>query len=175
MPNIAVDERTHKEAKSLSKTLGLTLGELVESSVQYFKKTGIDPSKADSESPHKVVKELEKRIGQVVAYIKSHEQEKLNPLLEQLVILSRRLEDVAKELPQSARMEEAIKIGNKNTDVLIESHKRQAALIKQLQDEIKKENAAAQSELVKIFKELQAGQTAVKEAIETKLGKKLFA
>ena len=76
--SIAVNRHTLKEAKLASQTLELTLGEFVLHSAEYFRKTGIDPSKSDIESPYKVMKELEKRVGQVVAYIKTHEQEKLD-------------------------------------------------------------------------------------------------
>src|ERR1035441_4325351 len=81
-----VNAQTHADVKTLSKTLNMELGEFVKHSAVYFKKTGIDPSKSENESPHKVMKELVTRVGQVVAYIKTHEQEKLNPLLDQLII-----------------------------------------------------------------------------------------
>lgn len=100
MKSIAVSEHVHKEVKTLCKTLELTIGEFVKSSAHYFKRTGIDPSKSDNESPHKVVKELERRIGQVIAFIKTQETDKLNPLLEHLVILSRALEDTLEKAPK---------------------------------------------------------------------------
>ena len=60
--SIAVDQHTLKEARITSKTLDLSLGKFVLHSAEYFRKTGIDPSKADIESPYKVMKELEKRV-----------------------------------------------------------------------------------------------------------------
>ncbi|MHB8262034.1 MAG: BfmA/BtgA family mobilization protein, partial [Bacteroidia bacterium] len=99
MTNIAVDYHTHKDAKILCKTHELTLGELVQHSVVYFKKTGINPSQADTESPYKAIKELDKRVGHLVDLIKVQEEKKLNPLLEHLIIISRQLDDTIKILP----------------------------------------------------------------------------
>lgn len=120
------------------------------------------------------MKELEKRIGQVVAYIKTHEQEKLNPLLEHLIILSRQLDDVVKALPRSERFEEAIKIGDKNIALLGESHKRQMALLRQSQEEIIKQNASMITNLTNTINRLKETQGKITESIETKLGKKIF-
>src|SRR5438105_3514634 len=94
---IAVDEQTHAEVKTLSKTLDLELGEFVKHSAVYFKKTGIDPSKSDNESPLKAIKELDKRVGQIVFFIKTQEHEKLNPLLEQLILVTRLLDEALKK------------------------------------------------------------------------------
>ena len=172
MTTIAIDGRTHKEAKTLCKTLGFNLGELVQHSVQYFKKTGIDPSKADSESPHKVVKELEKRIGQLVAFIKTQEQEKMNPLLENLIILKHQMEDILKKLPQAERFETAITTGNKAIILLIENHEKEMELLKQSQQKRDGENNLVLNNLTKALSNLQAGQAGINETIATELGKK---
>ncbi len=174
MTTIAIDERTHKEAKTLCKTLDLNLGELVQHSVQYFKKTGIDPSQADSESPHKVVKELEKRIGQLVAFIKKQEQEKMNPLLENLIILKHQMEDILKELPTTESFTEAKKTGEKRNEILVASHKIQMTELKESQKKINEENQAVLNNLTKALSNLQAEQSGIREAVEQKLSKKVF-
>src|ERR1035437_4494201 len=122
---IAVNAQTHAEVKTLSKTLNMELGEFVKHSAVYFKKTGIDPSKSDNESPLKAIKELEKRVGQVVAYIKTHEQEKLNPLLDQLISLTRKLDEALNILPKSERFDQVIKGVNHHANLLVDSHKKQ--------------------------------------------------
>jgi hypothetical protein len=160
MTSIAVNRHALKEAKLASKTLNLTLGEFVLHSAEYFRKTGIDPSKSDIESPYKAIKELEKRVGQVVGYIKTQEQEKLNPLLEQLIILSRRLDEALTKLPASERFDQVIKGVNHHANLLIDSHKKQMAFLQESQQKISDENK----------REL----TALKEIIETKLRGKLF-
>lgn len=172
MHNIAVDDHAHKDAKTLCKTLDLTLGEFFKHCVIYVKKTGIDPSKADSESPHKVVKELEKRIGQLVAFIKKQEQEKMNPLLENLIILKHQMEDILKKLPQAERFETAITTGNKAILLLMENHKKEMDLLKQSQQKRDGENNLVLNNLTKALSNLQAGQAGINETIATELGKK---
>ena len=172
--SIAVDQHTLKEARITSKTLDLSLGKFVLHSAEYFRKTGIDPSKSDIESPHKVMKELEKRAGQVVAYIKTHEQEKLNPLFEQLIILTRRLEESLKILPTSERFDQAVKGVNYHANLSAENHKKQMDFLRQSQQEMNDEHKQELTALTKALSNLQAEQQAIKEAIETKLRGKIF-
>lgn len=181
MTTIAIDEQTHKEAKKLCKTLDLNLGELVQHSVVYFKKTGINPSQAENESPYKAIKELDKHIGQIVAFIRTQEKEKLNPLLEHLIIISRQLDDTIKTLPTIERFEEVVTSVNKHAALLIDSHKKQIALLKEEQQKINDENKAERdklnttiSNLTIAFNNLQSGQEQIKETIEAKLSKKVF-
>jgi len=181
MNNIAVDEHTHKNAKALCKTHELTLGELVQHSVVYFKKTGINPSQADNESPYKAIKELDKHIGQVVAFIRTQEQEKLNPLLEHLIIISRQLEDTIKILPTTEHFKKVTGNVDKYLAALTDSHKKQMALLKEEQQKILEENKTERNKLVSslsnltnAFNRLTEEQTAIKETIHTKLSKKVF-
>jgi tRNA U55 pseudouridine synthase TruB len=164
---IAVNAQTHAEVKTLSKTLNMELGEFVKHSVVYFKKTGIDPSKSENESPVKIMKELEKRVGQVVAYIKTHEQEKLNPLVDQLISLTRKLDEALKKLPASERFDQVIKGVNHHANLLVDSHKKQMDFLRESQQKFTEENKRELAELV-------TQQKAIKEAIETKLKSKLF-
>jgi cell fate (sporulation/competence/biofilm development) regulator YlbF (YheA/YmcA/DUF963 family) len=181
MPNIAVDDNTHKEAKKLSKTLDISLGELVQHSVVYFKKTGINPANADNESPIKAIKELDKHIGQIVAFIRTQEKEKLNPLLEHLIIISKQLDDTITKLPKSERFEDVFKAVNQHASLLIDSHKKQVGAVQKTQQEINQgnqtelENVTKKlNSLIQGFNTLHTGQEAIKTAIETKLGKKMF-
>jgi tRNA U55 pseudouridine synthase TruB len=164
---IAVNAQTHAEVKTLSKTLNMELGEFVKHSVVYFKKTGIDPSKSENESPVKIMKELEKRVGQVVAYIKTHEQEKLNPLVDQLISLTRKLDEALKKLPASERFDQVIKGVNHHANLLVDSHKKQMDFLRESQQKFTDENKRELAALV-------TQQKAIKEAIETKLKSKLF-
>ena len=164
---IAVNAQTHAEVKTLSKTLNMELGEFVKHSVVYFKKTGIDPSKSENESPVKIMKELEKRVGQVVAYIKTHEQEKLNPLVDQLISLTRKLDEALKKLPASERFDQVIKGVNHHANLLMDSHKKQMDFLRESQQKFTDENKRELAALV-------TQQKAIKEAIETKLKSKLF-
>jgi hypothetical protein len=161
MTSIAVNRHALKEAKLASKTLELTLGEFVLHSAEYFRKTGIDPSKSDIESPYKVMKELEKRVGQVVAYIKTHEQEKLNPLLDQLISLTRKLDEALKKLPASERFDQVIKGVNHHANLQVENHKKQMDFLRQSQQKISDENKQALTALTTALSSLQAEQQAI--------------
>ena len=181
MTTIAIDKHTHKDAKILCKAYELNLGELVQHSVVYFKKTGINPSQADNESPHKVLKELEKRIGQVVAFIKTHEQEKLNPLLEHLIIISRQLDDTIKILPTVEHFKKVTTNVDKYIAAIKDNHTKQVALLKEEQQKINQQNqterntlTSALNNLTKAFNTLQAGQKEINNTIETKLRKNLL-
>ena len=171
---ISVNQQTHAEVKTLSKTLNLELGEFVQHSAVYFKKTGIDPSKSEAESPLKAIKELEKRVGQVVGFIKAQEQEKLNPLLEQLIFLTQNLDEVVKTLPASERFDQVIKGVNHHANLLVENHKKQMGFLRQSQQKISDENKQELSALTRSLNQLQAQQTDIKDAIETKLRSKIF-
>jgi tRNA U55 pseudouridine synthase TruB len=113
------------------------------------------------------MKELEKRVGQVVAYIKTHEQEKLNPLLEQLISLTRKLDEALNILPKSERFDQVVKGVNHHANLLVDNHKKQMDFLRQSQQKISDENKQALAALV-------TQQKAIKEAIETKLRGKLF-
>src|ERR1035437_3788746 len=171
---IAINAQTHAEVKTLSKTLNMELGEFVKHSAVYFKKTGIDPSKSDNESPLKVMKELVTRVGQVVGYIKAYEKDKLNPLLEQLISLTRKLDEALKKLPASERFDQVIKGVNYHANLLVENHKKQMDFLRQSQQKISDENKQELTALTTALSSLQAEQQAIKEAIENKLRGKIF-
>jgi uncharacterized coiled-coil protein SlyX len=181
MTTIAVDEYTHQEAKTLCKTLELTLGELVQHGVLYFKKTGIDPSKSNSENPYKAIQELNKTVGQLVNLVTKHQQEKVVDLFERLINLTGSLEKAQAVLPKSERFEQVIKGVNYHANLLADNHKKQMAFLVQSVQKINEENTKdltaltkALSSLTAVQAGLQAEQKAIKEAIETKLSKKIF-
>src|ERR1017187_4816484 len=181
MTNIAVDYHTHKNAKILCKTHELTLGELVQHSVVYFKKTGINPSQADTESPYKAIKELDKHVGHLVALIKTQEEKKLNPLLEHLIIISRQLDDAIKILPTVEDFKKVTTNVDKYIAAIKDNHTKQVALLKEEQQKINQQNqterntlTSALSNLTKAFNTLQAGQKEINDTIQTKLRKNLL-
>lgn len=174
MPSIAIDHHTHKEVKIICKTLDVPYGKFVLHSAEYFRKTGIDPSKSDIENPYKVMKELEKRVGQVVSFIKTQEEEKLDPLLEQLIFLTQTLDASIKILPSSERFDKVVKGVNYHANLLVENHKKQMDFLRESQEKMNDENKQELRTLTKAISNLQAEQQAIKEAIETKLRGKLF-
>ena len=181
MTTIAVDEYTHQEAKILCKTLELTLGELVQHGVLYFKKTGIDPSKSGSENPYKAIKELEKIVGQLVNLVTKHQQEKVVLLFERLLNLTESLEKAQGILPKSERFDQVIKGVNHHANLLVENHKKQMAFLEQSHQKMNEENERkltaltnAISSLTAVQAGLQAQQKEMQDTIDAKLSKKVF-
>lgn len=75
--SILIKEFHHKELVKISKTFGSQYGDLIESMILYFKKTGINPVEAINENPATMVKVLDKRI---VSFLKVQERDILKPL-----------------------------------------------------------------------------------------------
>jgi len=75
--SILIKEFHHKELVKISKTFGSQYGDLIESMILYFKKTGINPVEAINENPAAMVKVLDKRI---VSFLKVQERDILKPL-----------------------------------------------------------------------------------------------
>jgi uncharacterized coiled-coil protein SlyX len=182
MTTIAVDEYTHQEAKTLCKTFELTLGELVQHGVLYFKKTGIDPSKSNSENPNKAIQELNKTVGQLVNLVTKHQQEKVVELFERLLNLTESLEKAQGILPKSERFEQVVKLIVDHTNLLEDHHVKRMDFLTESRQEIMQENktqlstlTTAIDTLTKALNSLQTEQQAIKKAIETKLNKKMFS
>ena len=75
--SILIKEFHHKELVKISRTFGSQYGDLIESMIIYFKKTGINPIEAINENPAAMVKVLDKRI---VSFLKVQERDILKPL-----------------------------------------------------------------------------------------------
>ena len=102
MKNVTIDDFTHKELKSLCRSHKKSIIEYLRHGVLYFKKTGIDPGQSIIESPQKAIKELSRRLDQVIGVIKAQEQDKMNPLLEQLMMLVKRVEMLLGDAPKES-------------------------------------------------------------------------
>jgi hypothetical protein len=102
MKTIGIDDYTHKELKSLCSAHKKSIIEFIRYGVIYFKKTGIDPEQSSNENPQKAIKELTRRVDQVIAVIKAQQQDTMNPLLEQLMMLIRRMEILVGDAPKES-------------------------------------------------------------------------
>ena len=180
MPNISVDEQTHAEAKILCKTLDLNLGELMQHSILYIKKTGIDPSRDNRETPYQALKEFENKIGHIVELALEKQEVRLEPLLQNLTVLTEQFEEALTKLPKSERFEETVKNGNINAANLISHHATRMTFLEQSQKEIMQANktelrvlTSAIDTLADMVNGLKREQNAMQGIIETKLGKKI--
>ncbi len=87
--NIGTKERA--SLKQLASHHGLKQVEFINSAVDYFKKTGINPAQ-DIFSPREELTKLTKRVDQVIGFIKKNEQDHIHPLLDELIIISKKLD-----------------------------------------------------------------------------------
>jgi predicted nucleic acid-binding Zn-ribbon protein len=83
MATINVEETTRNELKAYCKKQELTQGDFVKFSLEYFRKSGINPA-APPENIKEEVAKMEKRISQLIAFQKTFEKENLLPLLDVL-------------------------------------------------------------------------------------------
>ena len=81
MKSVAIVESTHSHLKKLSSNLDMTQGDFIAHAVEYFKKTGINPSEP-IQSPREELTKVNKRINDVIAFIRTQESLYLKPILE---------------------------------------------------------------------------------------------
>lgn len=84
MKTVGIDETTHKELKKIAKQNEKDMGSFIASAVTYFKATGIDPED-EKQSPKKAIEENNKRLNQVIAFIKKQESDHLFPILKKMM------------------------------------------------------------------------------------------
>jgi len=90
MKTIGIPEEVHTKLKKYCDKSGLKLGEFIETALQYFEKSGINP--AEHESPAAEMLKLIKRIDSVVAFIKKQESDLLRPLVESVSLSENRIQ-----------------------------------------------------------------------------------
>lgn len=86
---VTISSDTARKLDKLSKMCKCTKKTLLESSVDYFLRYGINP--LEHESPSKEMDKLIKRIDQVVGFIRTQEQKILIPALEAVVSSEERI------------------------------------------------------------------------------------
>ena len=91
MKTVGISDHSHGELKKIAKMHGLSQGEFVEASVQYFKRTGENPGDP-RESPKASLEEMNKRLSQVIGFIKAQEQKTLLPLIDNSILINKRVE-----------------------------------------------------------------------------------
>lgn len=87
-----IGKESQKELKRLSQSWGISQVEFLNHAIWYFKKTGINPN-SPIFSPKEELAKLDKRLEQVIKFIRHQQTEKLNPLLDEIIIVERRLKE----------------------------------------------------------------------------------
>ena len=81
-----------KLLKRLSASFGMSQIKFLENCIYYFKTTGINPEMMDQFSPKEEINKLSKRVDSAIAFFQKHEKDKLNPLLDNIIIANRQLQ-----------------------------------------------------------------------------------
>jgi exonuclease VII large subunit len=92
--SLATDVITHKEITALCNSWGIKIGEFPKYSMQFFKKTGINPNLPIAETPTEAVKGLTKKVNEQMTNFKRWEDDKYEPLLDNLKLTIKKLSDV---------------------------------------------------------------------------------
>ena len=81
-----------KSLRKLAQNHNLKQVEFINHAIAYFKKTGINPAE-EIYSPREEINKLSHRVDQVIRFIKTQEEKKLNPLLDELILVNRKIND----------------------------------------------------------------------------------
>ncbi|HAF30436.1 MAG TPA: hypothetical protein DCG75_15445 [Bacteroidales bacterium] len=92
LTTVNIDKASQKELKKLSQSWEMSQVEFLNNAIWYFKKTGINPI-SPIFSPKEEMAKMNKRLDQVIKFIRHQQTEKLNPLLDEIIIVERRLKE----------------------------------------------------------------------------------
>lgn len=88
---IAISQQDLKRLEGFVKRKGISKKDFITISLDFFERTGLDPSK--HESPKAELEKVLKRIDQVIAFIKTQEKETLRPSFEAIVSSEERIKN----------------------------------------------------------------------------------
>jgi len=83
MKNITIKDETHKKLKKIADQQNISMSNFLDHSVDYFSKTKVNP-KTDVLSIKEEIIRLEKRVSQIIGFIKTLEQESFLPLYQEM-------------------------------------------------------------------------------------------
>ena len=102
---VVISAYEHKLLSKLSNNYNMNMGQFMELAIQFFRKSGINPAD-DTYSPSEHLISLENRMIDVIKIIKAIERDKLSALLENQLILLRRIEEGFANLPNKEYIQE---------------------------------------------------------------------
>lgn len=92
LTTVNIKREYQKELRKMSQSWGMSQVEFLNNAIWYFKKTGINP-KSTIFSPKEEIAKLDKRLDQVIKFLRHQERDKLSPLLDEIIIAERRLKE----------------------------------------------------------------------------------
>lgn len=94
---IAIDTETNKLVEKICKRYSLKKGEIVKLAFLYLDKASINPADAP-ESVKSELAKINKRQDDIIRFIRSYEEDKLNPMIRTSHSIATRFEKIVKEL-----------------------------------------------------------------------------
>ncbi|WP_312297963.1 BfmA/BtgA family mobilization protein [Chryseobacterium sp.] len=88
---IAISQQDLKRLEGFVKRKGISKKDFITISLDFFERTGLDPSK--HESPKAELEKVLKRIDQIIAFIKTQEKETIRPSFEAIVSSEERIKN----------------------------------------------------------------------------------
>ena len=92
LTTVNIKKEYQKELRKMSESWGMSQVEFLNNAIWYFKKTGINPQ-SPLFSPKEEIAKLDKRLDQVIKFLRHQEKDKLTPLLDEIIIAERRLKE----------------------------------------------------------------------------------
>ena len=117
---VKISEDAHKTLASMAAKKNRSLKEFLEQSINFFQTLGLDPREIDSESIRAEIKKLDARI---ISFFKTQEKQMIQPLLEELSIISKTIIDNIKVAPDKKDFIALSKGVSSSMQTLVDSHK----------------------------------------------------
>lgn len=164
MKSIGVEDSTHETLKKYCKKYNLSMGEFVTHALAYFMNSGVNPNTPPDSVKEELAK-IEKRVSQSIAFQKTFERDKLNPLLSDLaeaIVL-------VKNSGNAATAEELrIWVNKLFSSILDNMHKPQTAMLEKMERNTSKTEREILGEVQDIKKQLSDLQQQLSEQANKK-------
>ncbi|KAA6330483.1 hypothetical protein EZS27_020808 [termite gut metagenome] len=150
---ISIDTETAKLVEKICKRYSLKKGEVVKLAFQYIDKASINPADAP-ESVKSELAKINKRQDDIIRFIRSYEEDKLNPMVRTSHSIASRFEKVVKELCElvNSQIGNSQELQNNALKRISEAFSQHAGVINNQSKQISSLSQVQQKESKKLLK-----------------------
>ena len=105
---VLMDETDHAKLEKLCSMHGRNMKEFTSQMINFFDRTGMDPTDERNTNLKEAIKELRKENNRIISFIKQQEKTKLEPILDQMAVGYRTFEKNVGTLNKMGVMEEQL-------------------------------------------------------------------
>ncbi|UZS00211.1 BfmA/BtgA family mobilization protein [Chondrinema litorale] len=105
---VLMDETDHIKLEKLCSMHGRNMKEFTSQMIDFFDRTGMDPTDERNTNLKEAIKELRKENNRIISFIKQQEKTKLEPILDQMAVGYRTFEKNVGTLNKMGVMEEQL-------------------------------------------------------------------